>query len=238
MVLDVLLIVLALLAVVIGYKIGFLRFVLHLASAFTGLIISVVLAKPVSTFIGKTPINNLVYNLVFNRLETSDIFVALGDEASIVEMLRALGLSKTFATMLEPFVISLGVSNENLLESMSLHLSSLMVLIFTFFFLWIGLGLLLWVLKIFAEMLREIKLIKVVDGIVGIAFSISLLIVITYTVVAGGYYLRKVQFIENKIGEFMTEQQETSLGLYSYFEEHNFIINFIELLNEEETNEN
>lgn len=230
MLLDIILIVLGLIALIVGYKVGFLKYVLNLASLFTGLIISLALTKPVAFLISKTPINQFAYDFVYNRLENSDIFVALGHDASIIELLKSLGFSEIFATFLEPIIIAMGYTNDHLLETISTNLSDLAINIGTFFILWIGLALLIWILKMFANMLRKLKFIRVFDSIVGMGFSFAVMVVLCYTVFAGAFYLRKIDSINSAIGPFMREQLQTSFGVYNYFENHNIVIECVELL--------
>ncbi len=230
MLLDIILIICGLLAAVIGYKVGFLRYILHLASLFTGLIISLVLTKPTTLLINKTPLNPMAYDFFYEKLHNSDIFIALGDNATIIELLKALGFSEFFATFLEPIIINMGFENENLLHSISLNMTSLFITLVTFLILWLGSALIIWVFKMFAELLRKIRLIKFIDGIFGIALSFTIMVLACYVVVASSFYLRNINSINEKIGPFVDEQYESSLGLYKYFEYQNIVIEFVELI--------
>ncbi len=233
MIIDIVLIIIAVIAVIVGYKIGLLRFILHIASLFTGFIISLILIKPVTAIAMKTPLQTYFYDYFLVKLQNSSIFEQLGEDATIIELLQSLGLSEFISSILEVVITNMGLVNGNLVHSIASNITIMVVNMICFIALWIVLSIVIKILKIISEILRKIKLIKFIDGVFGIAYSLICIVVTTYVVVAASYYLQKINSVSEKITPFLTEQYDSSFGLYKYFEDENIIVNIIELFIEE-----
>ncbi len=224
MILDIILIFMFILSIIFGFKIGFLKYILNIASMFSGFILSILLVNPVSNYILSTFGNNIVI-FFENKLANTNAFILLGNDANIKDLLLEIGLSNYFSNLLETILINMGVNNNNLLYSLSYSISNIIITICTFIFLWFGLSILIKIIKLFVDVIRVIPFIKLIDGAIGMLFATAIYFIIIFVSIAFFNYLDNISFINN----FIISQLNSSNGIFKYFYENNIIINLIEI---------
>lgn len=229
MILDFIYIFMFFLAILVGYKVGFLRYFLKIASMIAGFFTSLLLVLPVSKLVMSSKIGDEAYTFVLYKLKSTNVFSILGEEATISDILVELGLSKSVSNVIQTIASSMGFNNGSLIESFSYNISTIVVTVITFFVLWIGIALLFKILKLCADIIRTAKFVRIIDGVVGIVLSLVIYFITSFLIVATTFYLQKIEPIDNKIGGFMTDQKETSFGVYKYYYNENIFINFISL---------
>jgi len=233
-ILDVGLGVFFLIIIIIGYKVGFLRAVIKIASSFGGFVMAVLFTEPLTEKAINLGIFNNLSNKIASNIKASDAYqqYALTDnrEAGINEMLSKLGIpefmSKFFSNA---FVEHLNV--DEAVEFISNGITKAFATICVFFTLLIFTALVFWILKVIVKKLRDtVKLIKFLDGILGVAFYsiMGLLVVYIFLLISSLI----IQSNTNEFTEFMLIQlhlDDSKWGLTKYLYQNNFIGNFIAL---------
>ncbi len=229
MILDIIFILMFFLAILVGYKVGFLRYILKIASILAGFISSLLLVGPISKFVIDTSMGQYVKNIVRLNVENTEAFTTFGDDATISEIFTELGFSDVLATIIESIIKSMNTVETTLLEAITYSITLLLITIVTFFALWLGSAILFKVLKLVTEIIRNAKSVRVIDGIIGIFLSVAIYFFTSFVIVAVVYYLQNIDAVSNTIEPFMTEQIDTSFGVYSYYFNENVFIKFISL---------
>ncbi len=231
MILDLSIFLLLLISIIIGAKVGFLQYILKIASLFTGFIIAVFLTSPVTKLIMKTSIGDNVQDNIKNNIFTSDIYTSgnLSSNASIVELLEEIGVPKFLSSILSGLIDNIGTSEE-IINSIAHNVGTLIVGIVTFFVLLIAGALVIFILKLFAKLLRQVTVIRFIDSTVGIIFSFGVFTFVIYLLLAITYGLLNFSFIENAIGDFIYTQLDSSIGILDFFYKENIIVNLFETL--------
>ncbi|MFI3251745.1 MAG: hypothetical protein R3Y60_01255 [bacterium] len=226
MVLDFFVIGIFLLAIIVGYRIGFLTYVMKIASIFTGIIVSFVLITPVHTFamdssLGQKEINSFVIEIE-NSLHLKE------DETAVDEFLVELGLPSLIATVVAS-MISSDATGDELTIALATNLASITMWIKCFIILLVSITILTMFIKIFIKKIRTIKSVRIIDGLAGILISCVISILFGFVIITTIEFLADIGIISS-FGIYMDQQYNQSFGLYSWYYDHNFIHNFLNLL--------
>ncbi|MFI3329477.1 MAG: CvpA family protein [bacterium] len=226
MILDLVIIFFIIISIIFGYKVGFVKYILKIASILSGLLISILLTSPCTDLVMKTPIGSNIVETITQNITKSNI--DLSSANALPEMLEAAGVP-SFLTG----IISSMLGNPepaDMINSISTFLSEIIISTIVFFILLFGATLIIFILKKIADRLRESKVFKFIDGIFGIVFSLLVFTLILFVVSAGLIVALNISFIEESIGSFITTQLDSSFGLFKYFYQNNIIVNIWNLI--------
>ncbi|MGM9969263.1 MAG: CvpA family protein [Anaeroplasma sp.] len=176
-VVDIILLVFAIVFMAIGYKKGFMKKVLSFFGIIAILIFSFIYCGQFSQFMIH---NNIIYpaingNIV-NNIESYMVSNGIS-ELTVSEVLsKALNIPDFIANMI---VNAIGNPEPSeVITSVANYLSTTLMNIISFFILFIGLIIILGLLKLITNVLRTNVLIRVTDGILGILLYIAIYAVI------------------------------------------------------------
>lgn len=218
MTLDIVVIIAILLSLLIGYKMGFLRYILKLASLFSGLIITCVLITPLHSFIMDSSIGE-------NKVQ--EIHVQLEGCTTSEEMMGALEFPKLVTFLLEKIIES-NVESTDLALEISTSIASKILWVQCFVILFLIFAILAFIIKQIIKRVRENATVRLIDGIGGCIFSLMTFQLISYLILAIILATSNYGIISG-VDSYLIEQNENSIGIFTYYYEHNFIYNFIKL---------
>lgn len=237
MILDIIVIILFLLFIYIGYRVGFIRTLVKFASALSGLIIALCLAKPTTNLIINAGWSDGVYERAYENVITSDAFAsylaAENGEVGANYLLEELGIpsfisgfiAPTIADNIDPLEVASGIAE---------GVRYVTVFVITFIGLLIFSSLVFAILKMFFSGLRDrIGFIRFVDGILGVIFYSLLFLIFIYIVFLILSISLQSASHDNKFISFILEQlhlEDEEFGIAKYLFENNIIGNFMKLL--------
>lgn len=176
---DVILLIGALIFIILGFKKGFMKKAISLIGILVIIGFSIVYAGQFAKFLIQ---NDIIYPSVFDRingnildkLATQDIAV---DSTCADVLHKVLGVPEFIANLIGSSIKN--SSNEpitaaNMANSIAVYLSTLAMNVISFFILALGLFIIILILKLIASILRQSKIIRGIDGILGIVLYLTI----------------------------------------------------------------
>ncbi len=189
-ILDIILIIGAIITIIFGFKKGFMKKFLSFFGILIILIFSIMFAGQLSLMLSTSNafgIHDNIYNGLYSNLSAN---MASYPEDATVKTIIEQGLNLKFMSGIISNMI--GVPSDTSLSEVivfiATNLTNICMNVIAFGMLFVGLLILLLILKIIANVLRNNNFIKFVDGILGVALSL----IIYIAIVAGLFALLKV----------------------------------------------
>lgn len=238
---DIVIVALFLLALFVGYKVGLMSQVVKIASAICGLFTAILFAKPFAAFIGPKLLNAPIYDKIYNNVITSDQLSSLTSTSSVKEGVTQTLTNLGFPGFLSSFISS-GVTSgctASSLEDLKAQIASVIatqmtsvaVVVISFFLLWIGTTIVFWILKLLIHLFRANKFIRVVDGLLGIIFNAFVSIIVIYVLLLVVSVLMTIPSMTDFNTFMLTDMQlkTDSFRLSKYLYDNNIIGNIIKM---------
>ena len=237
MILDIIIILLFLLVIFTGYKTGFLTTVLKFASGIAGVIIALCLTQPVTNLAVEQGWNDSIETQIYENIVSSEAFAAYVDGGQGVDGLNNLLKEVGVPSFMSEFVaerIAEGINPEEIAVSISESVGYVITLVIVFVALLIASALLFAILKLCVKSARKTTgLIRLVDGVLGVAFYGLMFVVALYVVFFILALVMKNIPVDSELFVFVAEQlhlEDDKFGLAKYFYENNIITKFFELI--------
>ena len=237
MILDIIIIVLFLIIVIIGYKVGFLTTLLKLTSALSGIIIALCLTKPVTNLVVDAGWDSAMEEKIYTNITTSEVFIAYteGGEGvnGINNLLQELGIPSFMSGFIASGIAD-SVNPTELARSIADGVSYVFTFIITFFSLLIFSSLIFLILKLVVKSVREaVGFVRVIDGILGIVFYSLIFVLIIYIAFLIISLILQGAAPDGEFAKFFAEQlhlEDDKFGVAKYLYQNNMIGNFFGLL--------
>ena len=237
MILDIIIIVLFLIIVIIGYKVGFLTTLLKLTSALSGIIIALCLTKPVTNLAVDAGWDSAMEEKIYTNITTSEVFIAYteGGEGvnGINNLLQELGIPSFMSGFIASGIAD-SVNPTELARSIADGVSYVFTFIITFFSLLIFSSLIFLILKLVVKSVREaVGFVRVIDGILGIVFYSLIFVLIIYIAFLIISLILQGAAPDGEFAKFFAEQlhlEDDKFGVAKYLYQNNMIGNFFGLL--------
>ena len=186
MILDIIIILLFLVVAYMGYKAGFLTTLLKLASGISGLIIALCLTQPVTNLAVQNGWNDSLEAKIYNNISTSEAFDAYIEGGQGVEglnsLLKELGIPSFMSKFVAEKIVE-SVDPEVIATQISESVAYIITLVVLFFGIMILSAIVFFILKLFIKSFRKsVGLIRLVDGVLGVAFYSILFVAALYVV--------------------------------------------------------
>ena len=238
---DISIVVFLLIALLVGYKTGFLQQFIKIASSLFGLFTAFVFAKPLAGFIGPHWLNALIEPRVFDNVMASEALSSIDSSGSttsaLSESISDLGFPKFLADIISKSFTGPSTSDTveqmkiNIANGISSALTEILVIVISFFILLFGTTIIFWILKIIVKFFRENKVIRIIDGVLGMIFSGVIAILITYVILLIIGVLIPLENLQS-FNDFMTVDMQLSTDrfrLSKYLYDNNIIGNIIKI---------
>ncbi|MFI3284481.1 MAG: CvpA family protein [Erysipelotrichaceae bacterium] len=234
MILDGIIIILFLVTLIIGFKIGFIKSIIKLASSLCGLIFALIffgsLANLLIQWGWQEPIAENIYNNVLESETLQDINT--NSEEALTNLMDELGLPDFISNILTT-ALSDKINSEDIAITISEIISEFAINVIAFLMLLFGTTILFFLLKLMASMLRTSSLFKLIDGILGIGWASIIYVVALYIAFFLLALILQISSINDAIGPFLTSQmhlEEETYSIAKYFYEDNVITNILKLI--------
>ncbi len=229
-IIDIILIILMILALVLGYKKGFLKKAIGLVGLFVALAVAFVFCSQLAGWFEAT---GFIYNSIFENIKenvlNADVFKN-NLNAEIPEVLMSIGIPKFLAygfsanidKAITPYTIAINVST---------FFSHILMVIISFFILFVGVFVIAFVLKIITTILRGNAIIRSIDGILGMVFYFCLLMIAVYAIFAILRLLGHYSFFAGlqRFLDVDMKLNENTFRFSKFFYQHNIIYSFFDL---------
>jgi len=232
--LDIAVIILLILGLLIGFLIGFARILIKFANWVSGILISLVFCSKFAKILGylfKKPL----YNHFYNKVSSSDTIQTLTDETTAQEGLQSalheLGLPNWLAKFISSGFSSDAIDSaaDAICDTIASGITKSILYIMSFLILWIGVTVVILLIKIHIEDLRENRGFRIVDGIFGSILGI----IIMFIILEVGFYILTLADASNKVMTFLETDLRLSsgkgFGLARWFYNKNWIKAFLDL---------
>lgn len=230
---DIILILLILLVLFLGYKKGFMKKAIGLIGLFVGLAIAFVFCTQLARWFEST---GFIYDSIFHNIETNvleaEIFQASGgQEATISGVLMNIGVPKFLANMFASNIDS-GTTVEAIAINIAGYFAHILMVIISFFILFIGVFVISILLKIVSSILRGNAIIRWIDGVLGMALYFCLFMIFIYVVFAIMRLMGNYEFFSScqKFLEVDMKLNENTFRLSKFFYQNNIIYAFFDML--------
>lgn len=176
-IIDAVVILIFILGLFIGFKLGFFKVILKLGSIVSGLLFSICLAKPMSKFLGL-----FMYDFFYNKCDTKirasqtfqDLTGVENAKEALTDVLSDAGIPSFMAKFISNRITIEQVEDlQNTIASkISNCFANFILCVIAFLLLLIGTSIILFILRKFIDKLREKKGFRIFDGILGVVFSV------------------------------------------------------------------
>lgn len=228
---DIVLVIVMLITIIVGYKKGFMKSVLSLFGFFVILIFSFMFASQLAsimiennTFGISGNINSTIVGNINNKM------LEFGEDATVQTVLeQGLGIISPFSWLIANMI---GVASaSDLITATADGLTRVCMNVIGFAIIFIGSFIILLILKLFANGLRNSKFIRFVDGLLGIVLAT----VIVMAVVLGLFALMKA-FMDQEwfsgAKAWLTSDMKLDSDTFSiskFIYNNNFIVNLVSM---------
>ncbi len=235
-ILDIVFILLLAVSLFIGFKKGFLKKAVGLVGLFTGLIVAFVFCTQFAEWLEKT---GLIYDDIYSKIHgnvlSSELFkdnlLNLTD-ATVSEVLQSIGVPKFFASLFAGHIKE-SIQIDVLAHNISHFFAHTLMVIISFFILFVGIFLLALLLKIIINLLRGSKIVRILDGLLGMALYACLFLIGIYIIFMIMRLMENAEFYQ-PVKEFLDVDMMLAdperFRITKYFYEHNLLYDLIHLL--------
>lgn len=229
-IIDIVLLILMILSLVIGFKKGFLRKAIGLVGLFVALAVAFVFCTQLAGWFEST---GFIYNSIFEKIRdnvlNADVFKN-NLNATIPEVLVSIGVPKFLANAFAANIDS-GLTPYAIAINISAFFSHILMVIISFFILFVGVFVISIVLKVITFILRGNAIIKSIDGVLGMALYFCLLMIVVYAVFAILRLLGHYSFFAGCQSFLNVDMklEENTFRLSKFFYQHNIIYSFFDI---------
>lgn len=222
---DILVVLLFIIAIILGFKKGFLQKFLKLASGIVGLVVAVIFCSRFADFLIAKGVfyPSIQQNIISNIESTSGISA----NSTPSEILSAIGFPSVIANYIgEKFGGELDI------PSLAGETAHLFMVIISFLILLIGCWILTKIIKIIINIVRDSsKFVKIIDGILGVILYGFLAIVTLYILFFILSLIIQIPSLGGMRDFLNVDMQLTTdkFRLSKYFYENNILVNFFRL---------
>lgn len=227
---DVILVIAFIVTAILGYRKGFIKKALGMVGLLVALIVSFVFCNGFASWLeGNGFIYDKLYNSILNNA-TEAVLKAGNGSTSIEETLVNMGVWKFFAQL---FAKNIEVeSTIQIAENISAYFAHILMVIISFLILFVGVFILSIILKIVANILRENKIFKFFDGIMGIVLYCCLFFVLLDVVLMVLRFMAPLDFFQSSqqfLDVDMMLSDPSKFRLSKFFYEHNPIYSILDV---------
>jgi uncharacterized membrane protein required for colicin V production len=235
-ILDIVIILFGLISITIGYKMGFIKKVLSLAGFLVVLVLAFVYCKQLAQIlIENEVIYPEIYNPILDGLLSKADGVGLDATATMNEFLRDyVGLPEFMADLFAK-VLSVEGDVQTICIEISEYISNIAMNIISFLIIFVGSSVLILLLKLVANSLRKVKVVRVIDGVLGATLYFTIFILFVYVAFTFiQVFMDKAWFASAKDFLIIDMQlpvngEETPFRLSRYLYDNNVLYKLIEL---------
>jgi len=228
-IIDIVIIILVIIFLVLGWKQGFLTKIIDITSSLFGFAASLLLARPFSKILQGWFGSDIESNIRDYLMSRGDLFTAQLTEPNLRAAIEALSLPNF---MVDWIIESVDTSHVTLsiIDSITPLISSLALLVIAFISLFFGSIIAFFLLKILAEGITSIPIIKQIDKILGLLFGFLKIALLIYVLLFILALIINIPSINNLIYNFLKidMQLETDkFRLSKYLYDNNLLKDFI-----------
>lgn len=235
-ILDIVIFLGAVIAIFAGYKLGFIKKVLSLVGILAILGISFFYCTGLAgIFIEADIIYPNIYQPMVDKMLVKVGEYGLTAESTVVEFFEVgLGIPKFLANMIADSIdgIDVATSANQICELIAGHLTTMIMNIICFVIIAVALIIVIAILKAIANGLRELKIVRVFDGILGAVLYLALYIAGMFAIFALlDWFMTMEWFAAVKDFLVVDMQLDTeSFRISKWIYEHNVLLNVFEFL--------
>lgn len=209
---------------ILGYKFGFAKRLLKLASPLCGFIFAILFCGGFSKLITYPIFGDNLHDKFYNNVITSDAYANFSDKTASASFYKELGLPKFISN-----IIADGLSIDQACDAVATALAKFVCIIISFFILLIGMSVIFFFLKKLIDGLRKAFVIRLVDGICGIVFyNILFYLLLCIVMVILSLVMQESPGLNNFISNDFS-LATSSFRISKYFYSHNLLGNFFRL---------
>ena len=232
--LDIAVILLLILSLIIGFLVGFARIVIKIANWVCGILISLIFCSRFAKVLGLL-FRKPIYNHFYNKVSSSETIQNITSETTAQEGLQSalhdLGLPSWLAKFISKSFSgeAIGDVADTICDTIAKGITNAILMIMSFLILWIGISIIILLIKLHIEDLRENRGFRIVDGIFGSILGIIIMFM-TLEII---FYIFTLADASDSFMNFlnidMRLESGKGFGLARWFYKRNFIKAFLDL---------
>ena len=232
--LDIIVIALLALSLLIGFLIGASRILIKIANWISGLLISLIFCSRFAKVLGVL-FRKPIYNHFYKKLEASDTIQSITAETEASDglsgALHDLGLPKWLANFISKGYDGESVDDiaDSICDTIASGITKSILLILSFVILWVGVSIIILLIKIHIDDLRDNRGFRTVDGIFGMI--LGAIIIFMFLQVA--FYVLTLIDSSSAVKNFLEKDlrltTKKGFGLARWFYKKNWIKAFLDL---------
>ncbi len=228
---DVVIIIVAIVCMVIGAKKGFLQKGIKIANWVFGVFFAFLFCVKFANDVLYGWFGENIKNTIYNNVLANEALQGITTKEEAVKVLQSLGIPNFIGEVIMQNVDTAEMVS-GIASSVSTLATSALLIVISFLFLWIGTSILCFILQLLVKVLRTSKLIRILDGILGILLYLLLFylfIQVVFFVVILIYRNANLEGFNNFVSNDILGVN-ASFRISKYFFETNFLANLFALL--------
>ncbi len=228
---DVVIIIVAIICMIIGAKEGFLQKGIKIANWVFGVFFAFLFCVKFANDVLYGWFGENIKNTIYNNVLSNEALQGITTKEEAVNVLQSLGIPNFIGEVIMQNVDTAEMVS-GIASSVSTLATSALLIVISFLFLWIGTSILCFILQLLVKVLRTSKLIRILDGILGILLYLLLFylfIQVVFFVVILIYRNAHLEGFNNFVSNDILGVN-ASFRISKYFFETNFLANLFALL--------
>lgn len=230
-IIDVAIVILVIIFLVIGWKKGFLEKVIDMASSIFGLVASILLAKPFSQVLDKW-IGESLQSSIDTYLATRIAEMGIEADNMVESNLEAALEGMSLPNFMVEWIVESAPDAGSIVDALSPLILSLALLVISFITLFFGSMIVFWLLKLLANGLTSIPIIREIDKILGLLFGFLKVALLVYILLFVLALVINIPAINGLIYEFLDVDMQLSTDqfrLSKYLYDNNLLKDVINI---------
>lgn len=166
---DIVIIIGLIITIIIGTKKGFLLKALSISKKLCGIVVALAFCVRFANSVLYPWFGNNMQSFFYSNIMSNESFAQITTQEQAISTLKSLGIPNFISQIiLNTQDINVGELAQNIATNLACFATTTILIIISFFILWIGTKIIFVIFKLLAKLLRTSKIVRVFDGILGI----------------------------------------------------------------------
>lgn len=234
---SIVIIVILVIGLIYGIFKGFLKTALSIVVYIGSIVIAVFVTSPLANWFKTLPMNDSIYNGVFNWLNTGHeeafaMNLTMENKDTVIpEALKAFGLPEALSSIINPFIGNIPSDGIQVGEFISSTITNYILMAIAFVVVWFVSFIILLIVKMLIKKALKVKAINVIDKLLGVVTGLGLSICVCLIISYGlACVINLNENVYNYFKDVMYLEDDNVYTISKMLYENNFLQQLINMI--------